>query len=88
MTGSAGRRVLALACATALAVAAPAAAAKRRVLCADRVALRAAPAGFVIGHLFRPQTLTVVGRTERRSWTLVRKRRLRGWVPSRVLCRR
>lgn len=86
MTGALRLAVPALICAGALTAAAPAAAAERRALCADRVALRASPAGFVVGHLFRPQTLTVVGRTERDRWTLVRKRRLRGWIPSRVLC--
>jgi hypothetical protein len=81
-------RILALACTTVIAAAAPAAAAERRRLCVDRVALRAAPAGFVIGHLFRPQTLTILGWDEPRTWALVRKRRLRGWVPWRVLCKR
>jgi hypothetical protein len=78
--------VLALACAAVLAAAAPAAAAQRRQLCTDRVALRASPAGFVIGHLYRPQTLTVLGSDEPKAWALVRKRRLRGWVPWRALC--
>ena len=81
-------RVLGLVCTTVLAAAAPAAAAQRRDLCVDRVALRASPAGFVIGHLFRPQTLTVLASDEPRTWVLVRKRRLRGWVPWRVLCER
>jgi hypothetical protein len=81
-------RVAAIVCAAVLAAAAPAAAAQRRQLCTDRVALRASPAGFVIGHLFRPQTLTVIASDGSRDWALVRKRRLRGWVPWRVLCQR
>jgi hypothetical protein len=65
-----------------------ASAAVRRTLCVDRTVLRDAPGGFVIGHLFRPQTLLVVLHDDGDDWSFVEVRTgAQGWVATRTLCK-
>jgi hypothetical protein len=74
--------------ALALLPAGSASAAVRRTLCVDRTVLRDAPAGFVIGHLFRPQTLLVVLHDDGNDWSFVEVRTgAQGWVATRTLCK-
>jgi hypothetical protein len=66
---------------------AAAAAAGRRSLCTDRVAVRDSPAGFVIGRLVWPQRLLLLHETAD-GWAFIRTSSdFHGWIPSRVLCR-
>jgi hypothetical protein len=75
-----------------LALAAPAAApakeraAPSRALCRDVTAVRDSPDGYAIGHLHRPQRVTVLHEGVAR-WALIRSRAgLVGWISEKALC--
>jgi hypothetical protein len=74
--------------ALALLPAGSASASVRRTLCVDRTVLRDSPGGFVIGHLYRPQTLLVVLDDDGGDWSFVEVRTgAQGWVATRTLCK-
>jgi hypothetical protein len=82
----------ALVVAALLALAAPAAASAKeraaplRALCRDVTAVRDSPDGYAIGHLFRPQRVTVLHEGVAR-WALIRSRAgLVGWISEKALC--
>jgi hypothetical protein len=76
------RRAAVLAALLLALVPAQASAAQRRSMCADQAALYDAP-----GHLYRPQRLIVMARTNDGRWTYVRTAwDVEGWIRSRVLC--
>jgi hypothetical protein len=68
---------------------ATASAASTRSLCADTVSVWDSPGGFVIAHMFRPQTLRLLATADAHRWSLVyfTRAHLRGWVLSSAICR-
>jgi hypothetical protein len=81
------RRAAVLAALLLALVPAQASAAQRRSMCADQAALYDAPGRIAIGHLYRPQRLIVMARTNDGRWTYVRTAwDVEGWSRSRVLC--
>ncbi len=58
-------------------------------VCAKEVALREAPGGIVVGHLRRPERVSVLQRSSDGRWVRVRTTtRRRGWLPEWTLCDR
>ena len=65
------------------------AAERARVCKVYRAPVLNSPDGFVVGYLFRPDPVRVLGRSANRRWTrILTSDELRGWVRARYLCRR
>lgn len=61
--------------------------ARQRTLCMDKVTVRDSPYGYAIGHLFRPQRVTIVSSHAVNRYVLIRARSgLVGWIPNGALC--